>query len=249
MSEAESCLVSRLRKICDLTDDEIELLGALEGDSLVFRPGDLVRGPNAGAGDLYVVSKGWVYSAIDLENGSRQIINIYLPGDIVGLMDLAYDQSMLSIVSMTHSVINEVSRSRLRDILKKSRRLSTILFMVDMRQQVRAIDRLIAISQFEAFERICHLLSELCRRVKDQDHEGGNDLVIPLTQQQIGEMLGLTSIHVNRTFKRLQDENLVLVARGRISIPDMSRLNTITDVRTAFGDIKLEWLNDIGAET
>jgi len=237
-----------LRKICDLTDDEITLLGTLEGDSHVFRPGDVVRGPGTGSGDLYVVSKGWIYSAIDLENGSRQITNIYLPGDIVGLMDLAYDQSTLSIISMTHSVINEVSHNRLRDIRKKSRRLSPILFVVDMRQHVHAVDRLIAISQFEAFDRICHLLSELCRRMKDQEHENGEDLVIPLTQQQIGEMLGLTSIHVNRTFKRLQDENLVLVARGRISIPDMRRLNTLTDVRTAFGNIRLEWLNDIGAE-
>lgn len=240
--EAYSCLVDKLSRVGDLDGDDIELLKSLEKDRRSYQAGDIIREQGQLGRDLYVVSEGWAYSAVDLENGNRQIINLHLPGDMIGLGDLAFERSMSSVVAVTRSVLCPFPRSRMRDIFERSRRLATILFIVDMRQHALLVDRVIAIGQREAFQRIAHLLLELCQRTLECSHDDIPDLVIPLTQQQIGEMLGLTSIHVNRTFKRLQDEHLALVSRGKISIPDMGRLADVADVRTAFAEINLDWL-------
>lgn len=237
-----SCLVDRLSNIGDLTDGDIELLKSLEKDQRSYQAGVTVREQGQIGRDLYVVSEGWAYSAVDMENGNRQILNIHMPGDMIGIGDLAFEHSMSSVITVTDAVLCPFPRSRLSDIFERSLRLATILFIVDTRQHALLVDRVIAIGQREAFQRISHLLLELCQRTLECTHNNIQDLVIPLTQQQIGEMLGLTSIHVNRTFKRLQDEQLVMVSRGKISVPDMGRLAEVADVQTAFAEIDLKWL-------
>ena len=47
---------------------------------------------------------------------------------------------------------------------------------------------------------------------------------MPLTQEQIGEALGITPVHVNRIIKQLRDENIVDINRGRVRVLDETKL-------------------------
>jgi hypothetical protein len=47
---------------------------------------------------------------------------------------------------------------------------------------------------------------------------------LPIAQTDIGEATGLTSVHVNRTPQELRRENLIVLERKRLRIPDLKRL-------------------------
>lgn len=49
------------------------------------------------------------------------------------------------------------------------------------------------------------------------------------TQTQIGDALGLTPVHVNRTMKVLKDEGLVTIRSQEVQIPDWSALAALGD--------------------
>ena len=47
---------------------------------------------------------------------------------------------------------------------------------------------------------------------------------MPLTQEQIGEALGITPVHVNRIIKQLRDESTLDINRGRVRVLNETRL-------------------------
>ena len=48
--------------------------------------------------------------------------------------------------------------------------------------------------------------------------------MMPLTQSGLGDTLGLSSVHVNRTLKILREQRLIVLRRGYLAIPDWQRL-------------------------
>ena len=71
-----------------------------------------------------------------------------------------------------------------------------------------------------------HLLCELSVRL---DAEDGNEssFAFPLTQEQIADALGLTSVHVNRTMQQLRTESMVATANRTMTLPDVQGLRQI----------------------
>jgi DNA-binding MarR family transcriptional regulator len=45
-----------------------------------------------------------------------------------------------------------------------------------------------------------------------------------MTQEQIADALGLTSVHVNRMLKILEADGVLMRDRGRLSFPDRQKL-------------------------
>lgn len=87
---------------------------------------------------------------------------------------------------------------------------------------------LVNIGQRDAYERVAHLLSELWLRMKMVGLTTGNSFELPVTQIELGDTLGLTSVHVNRTLQRLRADGLINLAQGRLHIPDVPRLMAVT---------------------
>ena len=72
--------------------------------------------------------------------------------------------------------------------------------------------------------RLAHFLCETYCRMKAVGLGQDGEYELPLTQQDLGEATGLTSVHVNRVVRRLREEGLAIVARGRVQILDVTRL-------------------------
>ena len=45
-----------------------------------------------------------------------------------------------------------------------------------------------------------------------------------MTQRQLGEYVGMTSIHVNRTLRRLREAKMLVVEKGVVIMLDLDRL-------------------------
>jgi CRP-like cAMP-binding protein len=76
----------------------------------------------------------------------------------------------------------------------------------------------------EAAESIAHLFAELLMRLRAVGRADGASYELPITQEECGDTIGITTVHVNRSLKVLRDEELVTMDRGHVVITDPKRL-------------------------
>ena len=89
-----------------------------------------------------------------------------------------------------------------------------------------AIERewIVNLGQRTAVERVGHLFCELFLRLKAITLTDGDSCELPLTQAELAETTGLSTVHINRTLQELRAQNLIILRRRRLTIPDLDRL-------------------------
>ena len=74
---------------------------------------------------------------------------------------------------------------------------------------------------------MAHLLCEVFTRLRavglTQDHACN----LPLTQTELGDACGLSTVHVNRSIQKLRSDNLILLEKGRCTIWDWEGLKGV----------------------
>jgi DNA-binding transcriptional ArsR family regulator len=76
----------------------------------------------------------------------------------------------------------------------------------------------------DARARIAHLLCEFAMRLEAAGLAATNSYELPMTQEQLGDTLGLTSVHVNRTLMALAEEGLIEREQRSVRISDWKKL-------------------------
>jgi CRP-like cAMP-binding protein len=77
--------------------------------------------------------------------------------------------------------------------------------------------------------RVAHLLCEFSLRMEAAGLASNHHYELPMTQEQLADAVGLTSVHVNRVLKQLGEEGLISRDRRSIVIEDWKRLRETGD--------------------
>ena len=88
---------------------------------------------------------------------------------------------------------------------------------------------LVNFGQRDAVHRIAHLMCELRARLEAVDLADDRSFALPITQEQLGDTLGLTSVHVNRALQKLRRQGLIEFQSGMVTIPDLDQLQLMSD--------------------
>ena len=91
----------------------------------------------------------------------------------------------------------------------------------------RSVELAVRIARLEALERIGAMLIDLYDRQRRRRLIARSSYNLHLTQQQIGDHLGLTGAHVNRVLRWLSHEDIALVKGYVVIIRDMPRLRRL----------------------
>jgi hypothetical protein len=73
-----------------------------------------------------------------------------------------------------------------------------------------------------------HLFCELLYRFRAVGMNDGLSCDLPITQVDIAETLGLSSVHVNRTLQELRRQKLIRFENGTLTIEDLPALKEIS---------------------
>jgi CRP/FNR family transcriptional regulator, anaerobic regulatory protein len=237
-----SCLAERLGHYVALTPSEHEVLDALEEQARRYRRGSTVRAEHDSARDLFVVQSGWLHSHTLLSNGSRQIMRIHFPGDIVGLSSLAFGQSSDSIMAVTDAVLCPFDADKLALLFERHPRLAALIFSLSIAERVSLADRLASIGRTSARARVASLICELVSRLRLVQGKETKEFHIPLTQEEIGDATGLTAVHVNRMMRGMVDDGLIARQGNVITLIDEQRLRSEVNFTDRFEAIDTSWL-------
>ena len=205
-----SCLAERLSQYIHLTEAERRSLAQLEDQDRAYRRGAVVIREHEGPRELFIVRSGWLHSSGVLGNGSRQILCFHFQGDILGLPLLAFADSPETVTAVTDVELSPFSREKLAQLIEDHHRLGALILGLSVSERVVLADRLASIGRTSARARVGSLICEIVARMRRLGAVGDNGFVqLPLTQEDIGDATGLTSVHVNRMMRALVDDRII----------------------------------------
>ncbi len=228
---ANPCAACPVREwaICQaLPDDELDVVEEFRSGERAFPAGVDLFLQGEPWNELYTVLNGWMFMYKLLEDGRRQITKIVLPGDFVGFqpdLDAPMDHS---IQTLTDARVCIFPRNRVLALFKAHPDMAIRLSTMISRDVAMAHERLTSVGRRSALERVSYFLLELFYRVRLRHPEPvGSTISLPLTQEHIGDALGLTSVHVNRTLRELRQQDLIKIAKRTLHVLDPDRLADI----------------------
>jgi CRP-like cAMP-binding protein len=204
-----------------------ELLARFQAGPLrMLRAGHLFSG---GQPDvvLYRLRDGWAYRYRDLPDGHRAIMDVYVPGDIIGLDSLLRKTNVRTLTTAAVEVI--VVKQSVAELLTDGC-IAFYIWRLISEHQLRADRLLAAISSLDARGRLATMLLDFYHRLEIQKLTTSGSFNLPLTQQQIANFLGMTVVHVNRVLQALRDDQTVKVDKHRVTILDLSTLADLAKV-------------------
>lgn len=80
-----------------------------------------------------------------------------------------------------------------------------------------------------ARQRVAHFMCEMAVRAQAAGVQSGPIYSWPLTQEELGDATGMTSVHTNRTVQSLRRERLVEVGHGEVQVIDWKGLQLAGD--------------------
>ena len=175
--------------------------------------------------EFCVITDGWAVQYELLEDGSRQILDFLLPGSIAGFWPGDVARSPHFVQALTGVRACGFATAGCLGAANSNPALALRLAKIARRSHYRALRRLTLIGRRTARVRVAGLLFELYRLVQRWSPSPWADgISLPLTQEHIGDALGLTNVHVNRMLRELREEGVLVLKGGVLRILDPGRL-------------------------
>ncbi|WP_227367384.1 Crp/Fnr family transcriptional regulator [Halomonas sp. M20] len=204
------------------------LLDHFPEDQLIHRKaGDCLWQEGESANSLLVLRSGWACSIYYHKDGSRQLLEIYLPGDVLGLCQIASGNRRTNAVMLTDGWVCELPHSSLLKLFDDSPNTAALLFAIINQRQAMLAERRITMTHRSAKQRLAHFICECHTRLLEIDENYRDEFLLPLTQQDLADTLGMSAVHVSRTFSQLAAEGLVQRHLFQLIILDATKLREI----------------------
>jgi CRP-like cAMP-binding protein len=171
--------------------------------------------------------EGWACRFHSFSDGHQAIVDVYLPGDIIGLDAISRTRSLEGVITLTSIVTETIDGEQALADLMICRSIAVYIVWLLGRQQRRTERHVAAISSLDARGRLATMAFDFYTRLGREQPITGSAYCFPLTQVHIAAYLGLTVAHVNRVLRSLRDEQIVSLERHCITILDLNRLNTL----------------------
>lgn len=191
------------------------------------------------------VASGWVGLAKSLDDGQTQLVDLILPGEFVFALSADRFTSALQVEAITDGVVATIPQAQWVRLVSGAPQLEQLRQALSGASRARIAERMLRLGRGSAEVRIAYALLELCTRLRAIGDATGETFHIPLTQQQLGEFTGLSSVHVCRTLRRLERGGIVDVDDHMdVRVRNACRLAEIAKVD--LDHLRAEILPDVG---
>ena len=187
----------------------------------------LIRAQGDPVAEVYLLIEGWAASFMDLPNGRRQIVKVHLPGDILGAPSISLSHSAESLVALTSVEIAAIPLDTLAQIFEDEPRVALTLFLWAQQERIALMDRIASIGRTSAIQRVAAFLLQLHQRLKKIDPQMDNSFDLPLTQIELSQVIGLTTVHANRTLREMDRLGIVHRSKNKIALVDLNALRDL----------------------
>lgn len=208
------------------TDDEEMLRQLVRATGWVDPRSELLREGEAPR-DICVILEGWACAYKQREDGRRQIIAYLMPGDVCSMAAVFPDVINYTIGTLTSVRTAQIPGRALLTTMDRSPRILRAVWLDMLATSAIQREWTASLGFLTARERIAHLLCEIMIRLRAIGLADRDGCFLPLTQEDLGETVGISTVHVNRTLQELRASGLITLKRQRLAIPDFVALREV----------------------
>lgn len=220
-------LARKLAKFAPLSAEDSAALEAVVGRRVQrLRPRQDIIREGERPDYLNIVLDGWACRHKSLEDGRRQIFNVFLPGDLCDLHVYMLDVMDHNITALTPLTFAQVTRTEFDALADVSPRIVHAFWQDALVSSAIYREWIINIGQRTSFERMAHLMCELHHRLSAVGLCVGESCDFPLTQIDLADAAGMTSVHANRVIQELRAHGLIRLEGRRLTILDLDALES-----------------------
>jgi CRP-like cAMP-binding protein len=185
-------------------------------------------------GNCCILLCGFAFRSKIVGDGGRQILSIHIPGDVADIQHAMLEVADHSIQMLTAGRVALVPALAVKELAFTHPAIGHALWLETLVDGSIFREWLANVGRRDARTRISHLLCEFTVRLHTAGLSKGNRYELPMTQEQLGDATGLTSVHVNRTMQGLRTDGLISSDKRSITIEDWKALTTAGDFDTSY---------------
>lgn len=220
-------LTRKLRNFVPLTSADVHLLSeVVEPARIVEARADIAEeGEDPRA--VNVLVSGWACRYRQFEDGRRQIISILLPGDCCDPHIFLLDRRDHAIGALTQVSVARIPGHSMAEIANRSANLDLAFHRAALTASAIQREWTVSLGRRSGAERLAHLCCELHARLTAVGLAEGTTCPMPLTQPDLADALGQTTVHINRTLQDLRAARLLALKSRRLTLLDPERLRRL----------------------
>ncbi|MEO5938055.1 MAG: Crp/Fnr family transcriptional regulator [Sphingomonas sp.] len=167
---------------------------------------------------------GFMSRYMDGSDGHRQLVSIQTPGDFVDLHGYPLQRLDHDIATISECQVAYAPHDKLTELIERLPHLGRVLWFSTLLDAAMHREWIFRLGRLDAVGRVAHMLCETYARLSAVRLVVDNVFSWPLTQQDLGEACGLTSVHINRTLRVLREAGMVEVSDRTVTMMDFDRL-------------------------
>ncbi|WP_090209786.1 Crp/Fnr family transcriptional regulator [Yoonia litorea] len=207
-----------------MTREDAAVMQKFKMGELVVDPGTPILMEGSNSPQLYTALRGMGLRYKHLENGRRQVVNMILPGDFIGLQASVMGEMGHSVEATTHMTLCVFDRSALWGFYRDSPSRAYAMTWLAATEEHFLGDALMTLGQRSASEAVAWALAKIYLR---GDHIGlvkNGQMPLPYRQQDLADALGLSLVHTNKVLATIRKSQLASWSDGILSVNDLDGL-------------------------
>jgi CRP-like cAMP-binding protein len=173
-----------------------------------------------------IVIEGMVARVVPRKR-ARHIVGLHMPGDFIDLHSYALKRLDHHLVTLGPARLGYVPHERLRALFGQEPHLARLLWFATLLDAAIHREWIVTLEQHTADGRLAHLLAETWCRLGFVGLAEDDGFDLPLNQIELSNACGTTTVHMNRTVRTLRESGIAVIRRGRVTIPDRAKLETL----------------------
>jgi CRP-like cAMP-binding protein len=218
LESVESLTKIERQALADATKT-IQKIGARRA---ILRPGE----PSLGA---HIILSGLACRYRILEDGSRQITDFLVPGDLCECEHMLRSDNGYSLAALSPCSFTTIDQQTLVALMDRHPRIARALWSLSLINEGVLREWLANVGRRPAVRRVAYLMSELCHRLRISDAPRASGCALPLTQTDLADATALSPVHINRVLGRLREKRLVSLQRRSIIVKDTEGLMSFAE--------------------
>ena len=227
-------LIAKLESIASLTPEERDALLALpmrvqevRADQDVAREGDQPS-------QCTLVIEGFVCRFKFTDKGRRQIFAFHTPGDMPDLLSLHLKTLDHSVGTVSECRLAFIQHEHMRELLRRHPRLTDAFWRDTLIDGAIFREWMLGLGRHDARTRAARFFCEMVTRLRAVGLERDGTVPLPLTQAELADALGLSTVHVNRVVQELRRERLIAFEDGALTVIDWAGLTLAGEFDPAY---------------
>jgi CRP-like cAMP-binding protein len=234
----EHVLEPLLRKLpywADFDEADVQALLALPHEIREIQPHHYIVRERDRPTHSCVMLSGFSFRHKLVGTGLRQIVSIHMRGDLVDLQNSLLGIADHSVQTLVRSRVAMIPREAVKELAFDRPQIGFAMWRDTLVDGSIFREWVVNVGRRDARTRLAHLLCEFSLRLKIAGLGEHTDYELPMTQEQLADALGLTSVHVNRTIRTLEQDGLISRSTTRsIQIGDWKKLAEVGDFDSTY---------------